>query len=108
MKKRLSSYLSLPLFLISGAVSYYSIADNLSPRGDSQAVAIERSILAVVITVGVGIFAYYGLVRNINPKKLPRLVYWYSRLSFGAAAIFILLVVLVIIWWQYDPPQWGF
>jgi FtsH-binding integral membrane protein len=107
MRERVIDYLSLPLFLIGCAVSYFSIADNLSPRGDSQPIVIERSILAVIITAGLALFTYYGLIRKINPKKLPRFIYWYSRLSFGAGILFVSLVVVVIIWWHFDPPQWG-
>jgi hypothetical protein len=107
-KEKALYYLSLPLFLVSCIVSNASIADNLSTRGSHDGLNIERSIFAMIITIGLAFYAYFGLVKYTQPKKLPKTIYWLSRFSFAISVILVILFILVIVWWHFDPPQWGY
>ena len=97
-------YFSALLFLIGCVASRASIANNLSPYSTTNSDHVALSILLVLTTLGLGIFSYFGLVKGVDTRKLPKSVRRFGTLSIAIGLALALIVLVLFVWVLVTPP----
>jgi len=101
-------YTSFLLFLIGIVASRASIVNVASPYSIPSSDNYALCALLVLVTLGLGAFTFYGLVRKKSPNQLPKALYVYGKLSIWLAVALILIVILLFLWLVFSNPHWGY
>ena len=104
-KAKLNYYVAALLFLIGCVASRASIVNAASPYGNHDAMGVLRSILVILLTIGVGLYSYFGLIKKTSPHKLPKSILGLGIFSIIVSSAILLLTIILFIWWIISPPN---